>query len=39
MSSAETTQNVGSKNYTIVAAVLMVALLAYGVLTLLDVIR
>jgi hypothetical protein len=39
MSSTEMTQNAGAKNYTRIAALLMIALLSYGALTLLGVIR
>jgi hypothetical protein len=39
MSTIETTENAGSKIYSRVAAILMIALLGYGALTLLGVIR
>jgi hypothetical protein len=39
MSSTETTENPGAKNYTRIAAVLMIILLGYGALALLGVIR
>jgi hypothetical protein len=39
MSSTETTENAGSKTYARIAAILMIALLCYGALTLLGVIR